>query len=178
MARLPAAAPVWYLRPFFWWQRLRYGATLEPVQLWARSPRALFAFMHLFGALRGGGGPLTAELRALVSVRVSQLTGCSFCVDMNGSFLLDSGASRDKLDQVSEWRTAPLFSATERIALEFAEAVTCTPPAVSDELFQRMREMFSERAIVELTAVVAFQNMSARFNTALGAETHGFCRLP
>ena len=178
MARLPAPTPVWYLRPWFWWQRRRYGAVLEPVQLWSRSPRALFAFMHLFGALRRRGARPGLELRALVAVRVSQLLGCEFCIDMNSALLLDSGAPRDKLLMVGNWRAESIYSVRERLALEFAEALTATPPVVSDALFERLRAVFSENEIVELTAVAAFQNMSARFNTALGSAAHGFCRLP
>ncbi len=178
MARLPDRTPAWYLRPLFWRQRRRYGAVLKPTQAWARSPRALLAFLRLFAALQRTAAPLTAELRALVAVRVSQLIGCPFCVDMNGALLLKSGASSDKLLKVAQWRVEPLFSETERLALEFVEAVTATPPVVSDELFQRLRATLSERTIVELTALASFQNMSARFNTALECEAHGFCRLP
>src|SRR5512140_2410973 len=102
--RLPATTPVWYLRPLFWWQQFRYGAVLDPTQIWARRPRALLAFMRLFGVLRRARGPLTLELRALIAVRVSQLIGCDFCIDMNGAFLIDSGASRDKLVKVCNWQ--------------------------------------------------------------------------
>ena len=55
--------------------------------------------------------------------------------------------------------------------------MTSTPPAVSDDLFQRIRAILPPAAIVELTAVVALQNMSARFNSALQADAYGFCRL-
>ena len=63
-------------------------------------------------------------------------------------------------------------------ALQYAEAMTCTPLDVDEAEFRRMRAAFAPEAIVELTAVVAFQNMSARFNAALQADAHGFCKLP
>jgi uncharacterized peroxidase-related enzyme len=179
MARLPACTPRWSVRPLFWWQRFRYGSVLEPIQLWARSPRVLRSFLRLFGALRRKGSPLTPQLRSLVAVRVSQVVGCDFCIDMNGSFMLASGAPEEKLLRVGNWRAEmQLYAETERVALEYAEAVTSTPPAVTDDLFRRLRASFSEEAVVELTALAAFQNMSARFNTALDAQVHGFCRIP
>jgi AhpD family alkylhydroperoxidase len=178
MARLAATTPRWSVRPLHWWQRFRYGRVLEPIQLWSRTPRVLRGFLRLFGALRRRGSPLTPELRSLVAVRVSQVIGCDFCIDMNGAFLLSAGAPQEKLLKVSAWRTEPMYSEAERNALEYAEAITCTPPTVTDDLFRRLQGSFSDEAIVELTALVAFQNMSARFNTALDAQAHGFCQIP
>lgn len=176
--RLPPTLAVWPLRPLLALQRRRYGAVLEPTALWSHRPRALLAFLALFGALRGRRSPLSAGLRSLVSLRVSQLTGCAFCVDMNASLLAEAGISEDKALALTNWRNAAEFDAGERLALEYAEAVTATPPAVDDELFARLRSRFSPEAIVELTAVISFQNLSARFNAALDAEPHGFCALP
>lgn len=65
----------------------------------------------------------------------------------------------------------------ERLALEYAEAMTQTPPVVDDALFERLRAAFSPAAIVELTAGIALQNLSARCNAALGAQAHGFCTI-
>jgi len=76
------------------------------------------------------------------------------------------------------WRDADRYTDTERLVLEYAEAMSATPPTVSDGLISRLRAVFAPEAIVELTAVVAMQNMSARFNNALDARAHGFCSLP
>lgn len=176
--RLPFPSAVWYLRPLLAWQRRRYGEVLQPTALWSYRPRALLAFQRLFRALRRRDSPLPLDLRTLVSVRVSQLTSCAFCIDMNTWLAHDAGVGEDKALALSDWRSATLFSDRERLALEYAEAMTCTPPAVCDELFERLRAVFSAEAIVELTAVISFQNMSARFNNALGADAHGFCTVP
>lgn len=177
MARLPEGKGHWSVAPLRWWQRWRYGTVLEPTQLWSRSPRVMRAFLRTFGALRRRSSPLAADLRSLVSVRVSQMLHCGFCVDMNGSFLLAAGAPEDKFFRLGDWRGEALFSDLERIALEYAEAMSATPPQVTEDLFGRLRGAFSEEAIVELTALVAFQNMSARFNRALDAQAHGFCAV-
>lgn len=72
------------------------------------------------------------------------------------------------------WRDLMDLPASHRVALEFAEAMTATPPAVDDALFARLQEHFDARGIVELTALCAWENYRARFNCALGVEAHGF----
>ena len=82
-----------------------------------------------------------------------------------------------ELADLPGWRDAARYTDTERLVLEYAEAMSATPPTVSDGLMSRLEAVFPPRAIVELTAVVAMQNMSARFNNALDARAHGFCSL-
>jgi AhpD family alkylhydroperoxidase len=176
--RLPPPSPAWYLRPLHQWQRRRYGTVLQPTALWSYRPRALLAFQRLFRALRRRDVALPLAIRTLVSVRVSQLTSCAFCVDMNTWLAHDAGVDENKALALPDWRHASVFSPGERLALEYAEAMTCTPPTVNDALFARLQAAFAPEAIVELTAVISFQNMSARFNAALGAEAYGFCTVP
>lgn len=176
--RLPASPPAWYLRPLHWWQRRRYGVVLDPIALWSYRPRALLAFLALVAALRGRSSPLSAELRALVALRVSQLNNCAFCEDMTASMLDKASIVPEKASILYDWRDRAEFAPIERLALEYAEAMTSTPPAVGEDLFRRMRAMFPPASIVELTAVVAMQNMSARFNSAMQASAYGFGGLP
>lgn len=146
---------------------------LQPTALWSYRPRALLAFLALFAALRGRRSPVSLELRTLVGLRVSQMNRCEFCIDMNSALLADSGMHPEKALALAQWRDDPAFTRAERLALEYAEAMTCTPPSVSDDLFRRIEAVYSPEAIVELTAVIAVQNLSARFNAALGADVHG-----
>jgi uncharacterized peroxidase-related enzyme len=176
--RLPAASAPWYLQPLHAWQRHRHGRVLAPTLLWTHRPRALIRFLRMFGALRRHDSPVSGALRSLVAVRVSQLTGCAFCIDLNASLLAAHGADEAKLAALNQWVESPQFTPPERAALAYAEAMTATPPTVDDTLFAALRQHFSPAAIVELTAVIGFQNMSARFNTALQAEAHGFCAMP
>jgi alkylhydroperoxidase family enzyme len=90
---------------------------------------------------------------------------------------MQAGASEDKIQQVEQAAASPLFSARERVALAYAEAMTITGQKVTDELFARVRQHFSEPEIVELTAAVALENFRSKFNTALSIEAQGFCRL-
>lgn len=91
---------------------------------------------------------------------------------------MHEGASEEKIAQVAQAATSPLFSEGERVALEYAEAMTVTGHRVDDALYARVRAHFSEAQIVELTAAVALENFRSKFNTALGIEAQGFCVLP
>src|SRR5690606_2556089 len=114
-------------------------------------------------------------LRSLVTVRVSQINWCSFCVDINSSTVLKRGVDREKLAALAQFESSPLYSEREKAALAYAEAVTCSDRQPSAEHFARLRRHFDDDAIVELTALIAFQNLSSKFNAALGVETQGFC---
>ena len=74
--------------------------------------------------------------------------------------------------------TSRHYSAPERAALAFAEAMTITGQKVTDELFAEARRHFAEAQVVELTAAVALENFRSKFNVALGIESQGFCVLP
>jgi uncharacterized peroxidase-related enzyme len=168
----------WYLRPFFWSQRRKYGAVLESALLWARSPRLFKGVAVLYGMIDRRSSPIDPALRSLITVRVSQINHCSFCVDLNSATLIKRGASFDKVDALQDWEASNLFDRRERVALEYAEAMTWSDREVDDDLFGRLREDFDDDAIVELTGLIAFQNMSSKFNSALAVPPAGFCRMP
>ena len=90
---------------------------------------------------------------------------------------MQAGAGEEKIRQVPTWRESPLFSGMERVALECAERMTITGEKVSDELWMRLRDHFSEAQMVELTAAVALENFRSKFNVPLGVESQGFCIL-
>ena len=77
------------------------------------------------------------------------------------------GVSDDKIDQLADYASSPLYDERERVALRYADAMTVTGRDVSDELFARLREFYTDDAIVELTAVIAWENSSSQFNRAL-----------
>ena len=91
--------------------------------------------------------------------------------------------SPEKIEALPSFRTSLLFSETEKVVLEYADAMTQTPVEVVDSLFARLREKFSDVQLVELTATLAWENYRARFDHALGVESEGFtqggyCALP
>ena len=90
---------------------------------------------------------------------------------------MQAGADEDKVREIPTWRESRRFSDAERVALEYAEAMTITGQRVSDELFARLKACYDEAQIVELTAAVALENFRSKFNVPLGVEAQGFCVL-
>lgn len=168
----------WSIRAFFWKQKRSYGTVLEPGMLWGRSPWVFATLALLYGALNRKRSPLDPALRSLVTVRVSQINHCAFCVDINASTLLKRGASMDKIEALQIWRDSGLFNDLERDALEYTEAMTYSDRDVDDELIARLKSHFDDDALVELTGLIAFQNMSSKFNSALDVPAQGFCQIP
>ena len=172
----PETSYPWLLRLFFWKQRRTYGRVLDPSLLWGRSPGVFAAVALLYGALDRRSSPMSPALRSLVTVRVSQINHCAFCVDVNSATLHRRGVSLEKIAELAEWRSSTLFDAQERLALEYAEAMTLN--RVDDALRERLKRHWSDDFIVEVTALVAFQNLSSKFNAALDVPAQGFCSLP
>ena len=77
------------------------------------------------------------------------------------------GVSDEKIDALSDYASSELYSDSERVALEFADSMTITGQDVSDELFGRLRRFYDDDALVELTATIAWENASSKFNRAL-----------
>ena len=167
----------WYARLMLRGQRRKYGTPLTSALLWARSPKLFLGVSVLYRAIERRSSPLEPTLRSLVIVRVSQLNWCRFCVDLNSATLLERGIGEDKIAALERWRESDRFSERERTALEYAEAVTQTPNEVDDGLFVRLKALFDEDGMIELTGLIAFQNMSSKFNAALGVPAQGFCRI-
>jgi AhpD family alkylhydroperoxidase len=168
----------WYLKPFYWSQKRRYGEVLVPGLLWGRSPLLFMAVAILYGVLDRRRSPIDRVLRSLVTVRVSQINQCNFCVDLNSATLAQRAGSMEKVLALADWRGSPLFDERERVVLEYAEAMTDSRQQVTDELAERLKRHFDTDAIVELTGLVAFQNLSSKFNSALDVPAQGFCQLP
>ncbi|MDP1753720.1 MAG: hypothetical protein Q8L22_30090 [Reyranella sp.] len=84
----------------------------------------------------------------------------------------------EKVAEVLNWRDSKLFSAAERVALEYAERITYTDQQVDDALFAEVKMHFTEAQIVELTAAIALENFRSKFNPTLGVEAQGFCMVP
>lgn len=163
------------LFPLTWLQKKHFGQVLNPVHWWGRLP-FLFWLVALFvGYLERKKSALPPSLRALVMTRVSQLCECAFCVDANSLRLAERCGSMDKVFDVNTWRDSTLFDDVERAALAYAEGMSTTPPQISDEVKQQLKQHFSEQAITELTALIAFQHLSARFNAALDIPSQGLC---
>jgi alkylhydroperoxidase family enzyme len=86
------------------------------------------------------------------------------------------GVSEKKILALPDYATSPLYDAAERVALEYADAMTLSDREVGDELFDRLRRFYDDNALVELTAVIAWENASSKFNRALRVPSQGLWR--
>ena len=84
------------------------------------------------------------------------------------------GVSDEKIEALANYATSELYEAAERVALEYADSMTITGRDVSDDLFARLRTFYSDDEIVELTATVAWENSSSKFNRALRVPSQHF----
>ncbi len=168
----------WFIRPFFWNQKKKYGAVLQPGLLWGRVPQLFASVALLYGALDRKSSPLSPVLRSLVTVRVSQINWCHFCVDINSATLAKRAGSLEKVENLEHWKEIDLFDDKEKVVLEYTEAVTYSDQQVSDELIEKLKVYFDDDGLVELTGLIAFQNLSSKFNSALDVPAQGFCKVP
>jgi AhpD family alkylhydroperoxidase len=114
------------------------------------TPKALLA---LGGAVKKSG--LEASIVELVKIRASQINGCAFCINMHTHDARAMGESDERMHLLNAWREAPVFSARERAALAWTEALTLIAGApVSDEVYQAARAQFSEAELANLTTAV------------------------
>ncbi|MRG60272.1 carboxymuconolactone decarboxylase family protein [Agromyces sp. CFH 90414] len=128
-----------------------------------------------------GWKELDPQLATLAAMSSAAYIGCSFCLDFNYFMSRNRDLDPEKVRQVPRWREASVYSPLERNVMAYAEAMSQTPPAVTDEQSAALLADLGPAALVELTARVSFMNMSARMNIALGIRSEGFadaCGLP
>src|SRR3984885_455775 len=148
------------------------GSGMEPVEIWAYQPKMLSGMGKFQGAVRKGRA-VDERTKNLVELKGAQMIGCEYCVDLGSQICRNSGFSDDELLALPRYRTSELFTDREKTALDYAVGVMRTPVDVSDELFARMKEHFSDEQLVELTALLTVVNID-RFNAAFGVGASGF----
>lgn len=114
------------------------------------------------------------NLKSFAHMAVASMVGCSFCLDLGYFQAHNDGLDETKAREVPRWRTSDVFTPLERDVMEYAEAMSQTPPTVTDELSAGLLDQLGAPALVELTALIGLANMSARTNTAFGIESQGF----
>lgn len=124
---------------------------------------------------------LEASLIHLVKMRASYINGCAYCIDMHSKDARHEGETEQRLYAVPVWRETPFFTPRERAALAWTEAVTeIYKGGVSDELYARAREHFSEKELVDLTMVVVTINgwnrLAITFHSPVGSYVAGSAR--
>jgi AhpD family alkylhydroperoxidase len=148
------------------------GSAMEPMEIWAHQPKMMFGMGKFNQAVRKGKS-VDERLKKLVELKGAQMIGCEYCVDLGSQICRNSGFSDEELLALARYRESELFTEHEKLALDYTVAVMRTPVEVTDELFTRMREHFSDRQLVEITAMLTLVNVD-RFNAAFGIGSAGF----
>jgi AhpD family alkylhydroperoxidase len=146
---------------------------LDPMKV---SPEPLKALTSLEGYVRRSG--LERPLLELVKLRASQINGCGYCLDMHWKDARAAGETEQRLYGLNAWRECPFYTVRERAALEWTEAVTLLPHGpVSDEVYRRVREQFSEKELVDLNfavvAINAWNRIAVPFRAVPGSYQVG-----
>jgi alkylhydroperoxidase family enzyme len=156
------------------------GAVPEPVEVAWHNPKVAEASLQIGGQV-GEWDAADESLKSFAHMAVAAQVGCSWCLDIAYFQAQNQNLDVAKASQVPRWREADVFTPLERDVLEYAEAMTTTPPDVTDELSARLLDRLGPAAMIEITAFIAFSNMATRNNVALGIESQGFsaaCEIP
>jgi alkylhydroperoxidase family enzyme len=149
-----------------------FGAVPESVQAaWHHKPVVKLTFG--IGQKTRKWNECDENLKSFAHMATAAMIGCSFCLDFGYFMAHNEGLDEAKAREVPRWRESDVFSPLERDVMEYAEAMTHTPPTVSDELSDRLLDALGAPALIELGATIAVANYYARSNTALGVESEG-----
>ncbi|MFE1788834.1 carboxymuconolactone decarboxylase family protein [Streptomyces sp. NPDC059525] len=169
------------MRLVAWYSRRTYGKVLDPGQAYGHHSRVLFAYLRL-EQRAAKWNRLDAGLKHLAVMACAARINCSWCMDFGYWEGHELGLSPEKIERVPRWREdREVFTELELLVMEYAEAMTETEPAVTDEMAAELVARLGEAAFVELTAVVALENWRSRVNSAFGLTSQGFseaCRVP
>jgi AhpD family alkylhydroperoxidase len=138
--------------------RTKEGQTMkERVDVAKVAPGAYKAMLGLQGYVNKSG--LEPSLLELIKIRASQINGCASCLAMHVREAAKAGESHERMHLLNAWDEAPIYTARERAALAWTEAVTLvTDGHVPDETFEEARKQFSEQELVDLTVAVVAIN--------------------
>jgi alkylhydroperoxidase family enzyme len=156
-----------------WFTKRKFGVVPEPMGvMWHNRP--VLKDFFAFGGKAAKWSECDPSLKSFAHMAVSSLVGCSFCLDLGYFQAHNEQLDLEKAREVPRWRESDVFTPLERDVMEYAEAMSQTPPTVTDELSARLLEALGAPALVELTAWTSVANLMARTNVALGIEAQGF----
>ncbi|MEU5126684.1 carboxymuconolactone decarboxylase family protein [Streptomyces mobaraensis] len=181
MARIPLNPPATPLtRLAARYCRRAYGKVLDPVLAMGHHTGVLLA-TSVFELAAVRWKRLDPGLKALAVMASAASIGCSWCMDFGFWENRQHGMAHEKLRDVPRWRDSDVYTPLERHVMEYAEAMTATPPTVDDALVERLRQHLDDAQLVELTQMISVENLRSRTNAALGLASQGFkdsCDIP
>ncbi len=169
------------LRMAKWWTRRTFGMTMEPALALGHHPKLLRDYIG-YQAKVVRWQKLEFAPKALAQMAAVATVGCPWCLDFGYWICTDKGIPPEKVGSVPAWRKhRELYTDVELLSMELGEAMSVTPPAVTDDLVARLIERVGEVAFVELMTVVATENARARMNLTMGIPSQGYsqaCAVP
>jgi AhpD family alkylhydroperoxidase len=155
------------------YSRRQFGLEAEPMLAMLHQRKVLTAISR-FGMSAQKWSKLDSGHKELASLLVASQIGCSWCMDFGYYMSRTNGMPIEKLEHVMSWRESTIYTPMERKVLEYAQAMTATPPTVTDEMVEGLRAELTDAQLVELTATIAAENLYSRTNSALGLTSQGF----
>ncbi|TQJ37125.1 carboxymuconolactone decarboxylase family protein [Streptomyces sp. NBC_00080] len=156
------------------------GAVPEPVEVVYNAPDVALDNQEFSGKV-AQWDYADAGLKTFAHMAVAAQVGCSWCLDINYFAAQHQNLDMNKASQIPRWRESDVFTPLERDVMEYAEAMTNTPPTVTDELSASLLERLGAAALVELTVFIGYANLATRINTAHGITSQGYsesCEIP
>ncbi|WP_327321015.1 carboxymuconolactone decarboxylase family protein [Streptomyces sp. NBC_01235] len=156
------------------------GAVPENVEVLWHSPGVAQDNLE-FGGKVGAWNAADPSLKSFAHMAVAAQVGCSWCLDVGYFHAQNENLNLVKASQVPRWRDSEVFTLLERDVMGYAEAMTNTPPTVTDDQYASLLERLGPAAMVELTAYIAYVNLATRANVANGVSSQGFseaCEIP
>jgi AhpD family alkylhydroperoxidase len=156
---------------------------LEPLELFAHVPKLLSGYGRVEQAV-GKVHRVDRRIRDLAELKAATMTNCEYCIDLGSQIARRrSGITDEQLLALPRYQQSDLFTDLEKLVLDYSVGMSRTPVDVPDELFARMRQHFDDAQLVELTFVIALENLRGRFNLAFGIGAAGFsegmvCAVP
>ncbi|MET9487935.1 carboxymuconolactone decarboxylase family protein [Nocardia sp. NPDC006630] len=183
--RLPVVSPQQagpLTRVIYRYLKRRLGEVPEPFAVLANHPGVFMASAVHEGLAEKACTALPANIREIAVYRTARTVGCSWCVDFGTMLMRLSDLDVDKLRYIDDYESNPAYSADERAAIAYADAMTATPLTVTDEQVADLERRFGVKGVTELTYQIALENSRARAYHALGITDQGFsrdsCRVP
>jgi len=162
-----------------------YGAVVKKFagRMFGKVPESMGVMWHHLPVLKASMGfgqklqkwdECDETLKSFAHMAVASLVGCSWCLDFNYFMAHNQGLDVDRAREIPRWRESDVFTPLEREVLEYAEAMSQTPPTASEALVGTLLEQLGAAGLIELTTVIGFANLTTRSNVALGIESDGF----
>jgi len=155
------------------YSRRKLGRDVDIIGVYAHTPGLLVGY-GAYERAAAAQHTVPERLKMLAVLKAAALVGCEFCADIGSTEAREAGVTEEQLLALPHYRDSDAFDELERLVIDYAVAMTRTPPEVDERLFGALREHFDERQLVELTNMVALENLRSRFNSALDMTPAGF----